>query len=1562
MSDQPFWPSLGAPASAAELDAVRMSRDPGDAAFGADWFPRSLATGTSALGSYWRAAEREIRGGGFFMTGLPALDDAYLSADEANARFGIADALSFDKPVAAAYAADLFEIKQAELYRADAQMRSSQTRDGWGQVRLFGSAFAAGALTDPAGLALGFVPVFGPSARLRSALPGLAAMETSAQLGTRLAGRAGFGAIEGAGSAALFEAVAAPAFMGIERRDYDFTDSLLNLAIGAGFGGAAGALLRPRGDAPAIDPPEVATLTPAAREAAHEAAVRALAEGEPVDVGPAIAEAEAREAADLAARPQIAARPLAEATVYAPDGTSAPVRYAIVDVDDLVTSNTDALTVNPDYPQALQPRDRTRAASEVQIEKFGEPFQPERWGETPGGDTGAPVIGPDGVVESGNGRVIWLRRAYRADDPRAAQMRAWLEAQGYDVEGVQRPVLVRIVQGERSIRDRAQFAAAMNRPAAAAMSVTEQAMADARAIDAALDLHSGGASGAAANARFARAAIAGMTSEAERGALVDAQGRLSQDGERRLDAALMARAYDDADLIAARFETRDEDIRTLGGALQDAAPAMAQTAAAIDAGRVDAAFDLRPALKAAAALLRQAKRDGRSVKSLVDELTAQLDMFGGGPSARTLDVLALIVDDAGKLRSRDKITAALNAYARLALESEQPALMRDAEVTTDAAIGAAAQAQGRGGQSSEPGARGLRRGDDGGADRGGGGSQPEAAAAARGAESRAAVEGALADQLAATGRLSPGDAKTSATLLARAYETFGRYYGMTAEEMFAARPVRIEAAAPDAGGEGRIAGDEALVLADAHLTDFQESGDYDALVEAGAYAAIAERRGADPGDLADELAGLVDDPAAFEAEVAARVAELDPETIEAAAPDVAALLTEEAPPPPPRDMAELTRLARRYLGRDDAAGRFWAVVDEARAALAALPEAERARALKRLQRQVEDEQLEPEILAALRGDDEIDGLTPRRFAQDPRREFPLTDTQDPDTFAELADEYLPEFRAYWTTFRKRLAEFEAATNGRFTSNAEVREAFEAVERALAAFEDASELKFFGSEYPDELTSAQVREVYLAPILQAATQLPPDAAPEVIALIDLVRELDLELAAWATDPVRQAPVVADLFNAVDEATAAVASGGFDAALPPALNEALYALNMVAQTDGGSYALSANLAELRRNLDEGSEALYRGLRKVRDEVNALANAENRPVGKPYHYVELVAEFQDMLRAFDQGLRQLSRPDDLLFQSAAPERATPPAVREADDWGRALQAAAACAAGVMAPTAAAAAGLGEMAVGMGLGLGVGAPSVGVALWLDQADERKAAYDAFAAQRAEEARVAAEQRQAQAERRRLAKLKDEDFVAYLGEIPPEQMLDEVADRVGIPARYLADMIQKESAGDPNAQAATSSAAGLTQFIDATWVRTMRRYGPAHGLTIDPATPEGLALKFDPRWAKLMGAEYSLENARNLKGALGRDPTQGEVYLAHFMGDGAAIKLIRAAQRGESNAARLFPEAAAANRNVFYWPADGRPRSAKEVIARQTQGFSDARFPVLTPVPDAPDPEDAPL
>lgn len=177
---------------------------------------------------------------------------------------------------------------------------------------------------------------------------------------------------------------------------------------------------------------------------------------------------------------------------------------------------------------------------------------------------------------------------------------------------------------------------------------------------------------------------------------------------------------------------------------------------------------------------------------------------------------------------------------------------------------------------------------------------------------------------------------------------------------------------------------------------------------------------------------------------------------------------------------------------------------------------------------------------------------------------------------------------------------------------------------------------------------------------------------------------------------------------------------------------------------------------------------------------------------------------------------------------------------------------------------------------------------------------------------------------------------------------LRSASEATGAGFELLYNMARRESALNPEAQARTSSAAGLFQFIEQTWLAAVKKYGPRHGLEAaagdivegpngrltvsDPARRKAiLDLRFDPTKAAALAGELAEENRLALERRLGRPAGATEVYAAHFLGLGGAAKLLTA--RPETKAAELLPRAAAANRPVFF-DATGRAKTVREVLS----------------------------
>jgi hypothetical protein len=189
---------------------------------------------------------------------------------------------------------------------------------------------------------------------------------------------------------------------------------------------------------------------------------------------------------------------------------------------------------------------------------------------------------------------------------------------------------------------------------------------------------------------------------------------------------------------------------------------------------------------------------------------------------------------------------------------------------------------------------------------------------------------------------------------------------------------------------------------------------------------------------------------------------------------------------------------------------------------------------------------------------------------------------------------------------------------------------------------------------------------------------------------------------------------------------------------------------------------------------------------------------------------------------------------------------------------------------------------------------------------------------------------------------------------------IKQAANAIGASFEYLLTTAKMESNFNPTAGASTSSAHGLYQFIDQTWLGTVKEAGAqlGYGGYADAITksPSGtysvsnpaartaiMKLRDDPTASSAMAAVLTQSNSFKLTGKLGRRPTDAELYMAHFMGVGGAAKLISNAEDNpQASGARLFPNAAAANRSIFY-DRTGRARSISEVYSVLSSRYASA-------------------
>ena len=179
---------------------------------------------------------------------------------------------------------------------------------------------------------------------------------------------------------------------------------------------------------------------------------------------------------------------------------------------------------------------------------------------------------------------------------------------------------------------------------------------------------------------------------------------------------------------------------------------------------------------------------------------------------------------------------------------------------------------------------------------------------------------------------------------------------------------------------------------------------------------------------------------------------------------------------------------------------------------------------------------------------------------------------------------------------------------------------------------------------------------------------------------------------------------------------------------------------------------------------------------------------------------------------------------------------------------------------------------------------------------------------------------------------------------------IQQASQATGASFNYLLATAQVESGLNPQAGASTSSARELFQFIETTWLATIKQAGAALGFgryadaitqtasgnyeVRDPTMrSEILKLRNDPNANALMGGAFTKGNASALGERLGRAPSEGELYIAHFLGVGGAARLVGLAGSNPSaRAADYFPNAAQANPSIFYDRSSGAARSLAQM------------------------------
>lgn len=251
--------------------------------------------------------------------------------------------------------------------------------------------------------------------------------------------------------------------------------------------------------------------------------------------------------------------------------------FALMEIDKVIASHSSTGAENPLYPQELQPRDRSRESSQAWVQKTSNSLDPDSLGRSGRADTGAPIIGDDNVVESGNGRTMAIQLAYERGQ--ADEYKNWLieEADYFgftpdQVESFKQPILVRIRTSEI---DRVKFTVEANQDDKLSFSATERAKSDAKRLDDnLLGLFAPGNDGdllTASNQKFIQGFLKSL-GETEAAQYITKDGKPTQALVTRIKAAMFSKAYNDDRLLEMMADQTKPELQNMLNALGVAAP------------------------------------------------------------------------------------------------------------------------------------------------------------------------------------------------------------------------------------------------------------------------------------------------------------------------------------------------------------------------------------------------------------------------------------------------------------------------------------------------------------------------------------------------------------------------------------------------------------------------------------------------------------------------------------------------------------------------------------------------------------------------------------------------------------------------------------------------------------------------------------------------------------------------------------------------------------------------------------------------------------------------------
>lgn len=402
--------------------------------------------------------------------------------------------------------------------------------------------------------------------------------------------------------------------------------------------------------------------------------------------------------------------------VFRKDGSRVSVDYELVDPGSLITSHDKDFNVNPAYDQNLQQRGRDKITSQRQVDRIATAPIPEKLGASVSLGDGAPIVGPDHQVESGNARVLGLQRIMRENGPQAEMYREWLRSQGHDIGPNDNRIMIRRRTTDMTPEERIGFAKEANLPDTMPLSAAERAKGDAALMDNKLMDQYDPSAGITdqKNIAFVRSFGKNVSGTGDENTFVARDGSISQDGEKRIQTALVHKAYGSGALTESLSESTDPVAKVLADSMQDAAGSMARMRSQIDAGLIPKDMDMAPALLEAVDVVQRARSKGISLLDAVNQLDMHTKL---SPKAEMLLKAAYGEKLAGRM-SGEAMADLLRFVAEKAEEQGKTTDMISGNLSAEQLVAQASErygkdsrrASGDAGVSGLPGARNAQGG------------------------------------------------------------------------------------------------------------------------------------------------------------------------------------------------------------------------------------------------------------------------------------------------------------------------------------------------------------------------------------------------------------------------------------------------------------------------------------------------------------------------------------------------------------------------------------------------------------------------------------------------------------------------------------------------------------------------------------------------------------------------------------------------------------------------------------------------------------------------------------